>query len=85
MDKSEPFDSGDAAEWFKRFEICCNANTWDKENKALKLPTLVRCLQHGWSSAQMSKETTMPPRHKRTERMVPASVMSMDGFLKRSL
>ena len=50
----KPFASGDAVEWFKRFEICCNANTWDNEIKALKLPTWVRHLQHGWSSAQMS-------------------------------
>ena len=33
----------------------------------------------------MNKATTMLPRKKMTERMVPARFVSMDGFLKRSL
>ena len=35
------FASGDVAEWFKRFEICCRANEWNAATKALKLPTLL--------------------------------------------
>ena len=35
------FTSRDATEWFQRYEICCRANTWDEEKKALKLPTLM--------------------------------------------
>eukprot|EP00731_Ephydatia_muelleri_P019887 Em0012g712a len=37
----KPFASGDAGEWFKRFEICCKANAWDEKAKVLKLPTLL--------------------------------------------
>jgi len=35
------FDTGKASEWFQRFEICCRANGWDNDRKALKLPTLL--------------------------------------------
>ena len=37
----KPFASGDAKEWFQRFEICCNANRWNNDTKAVKLPTLL--------------------------------------------
>ncbi len=37
----KPFAAGDADEWFQRFEICCRANGWNEETKALKLPTLL--------------------------------------------
>ena len=37
----KPFASGDATEWFQRFEICCRANKWDDAVKAVKLPTLL--------------------------------------------
>ena len=35
------FASGDASEWFKRFEICCTANEWNAATKASKLSTLL--------------------------------------------
>ena len=37
----KPLGSGDAYEWLKKFEICCKANKWTHETKALKLPTLL--------------------------------------------
>ena len=37
----KPFASGDVTEWFQRFDICCKANGWNSETKALKLPTLL--------------------------------------------
>ena len=35
------FAEGDAAEWFKRVDICCRANEWDNGLKARKLPTFL--------------------------------------------
>ena len=35
----KPFASGDATEWFKRFEICSKANQWNDTTKAVKLLT----------------------------------------------
>ena len=37
----KPFFTGDITEWFQRFEICCKANGWSNETKAVKLPTLL--------------------------------------------
>ena len=37
----KPFSTGDITEWFQRFEICCRANGWNNEAKAVKLPTLL--------------------------------------------
>ena len=37
----EPFTEGDAAEWFKHFDICCRANEWDDGLKAKNLLTLL--------------------------------------------
>ena len=37
----KPFSSGDAKDWFQRFEICSAANGWKVKDQAIKLPTLL--------------------------------------------
>jgi len=36
-----PFSTGNAIEWFKRFELCCKVNKWNEEMQTIKLPTLL--------------------------------------------
>ena len=36
------FSSGDAKDWFQRFEICSAANRWKAEDQAIQLPTLLK-------------------------------------------
>ena len=36
------FSSGDADEWFTRFEICSMANDWNAATQAMKLTTLLK-------------------------------------------
>ena len=35
----KPFSSGDVVEWFQRFNLCSDANKWEDEVKAVKMPT----------------------------------------------
>ena len=35
------FSKGKPTEWLQKYEICCDANDWDNETKAKKLPTLL--------------------------------------------
>ena len=37
----KPFCSGDVVEWFQRFNLCSDANKWEDEVKAVKMPTLL--------------------------------------------
>ena len=37
----KPFTSGNFHEWFMCFDICSDANKWNDEVKAVKLPTLL--------------------------------------------
>ena len=74
-------------EWFKRFEICCKANAWDEKAKVLKLPTLLEgeALATWMELSEDEQGDYGAAKQKMIERMVPASFVSMDGFLKRRL
>ena len=76
------FSEGDPTEWFKRYEICCNANDWGDELKAKKLPTLLEGeALVTWlelTSEQQSNYTVS--KTKILERMGPVRFVSMDDF-----
>ena len=38
----EPLQDEDSRSWFKRFEVCAAANSWDDAKKLLRLPTLLK-------------------------------------------
>ena len=38
----EHLQDEDARSWFKRFEVCAAANSWDDAKKLLRLPTLLK-------------------------------------------
>lgn len=81
------FSEGDPTEWFKRYEICCNANDWGDELKAKKLPTLLEGeALVTWlelTSEQQSNYTVS--KTKILERMGPVRFVSMDDFHHRRL
>ena len=41
LNNASVFSSGDAKDWFQRFEICFATNRWKVEDQAIKLPTLL--------------------------------------------
>ncbi|KAL5503414.1 hypothetical protein EMCRGX_G010362 [Ephydatia muelleri] len=71
----KPFASGDAGEWFKRFEICCKANAWDEKAKVLKLPTLLEgeALATWMELSEDEQGDYGAAKQKMIERMVPVS------------
>ena len=83
----KPFASGDANEWFTRYEICCKANDWKDGTPALKLPTLLEgealavCLE--LSEEQQGNYETA--KKAICEAMMPMEFVSLDEFHRRKL
>ena len=38
----EPLQDDNARSWFKRFEVCCDANGWNEAKRLVRLPTLLK-------------------------------------------
>lgn len=83
----KPFTSGDAGEWFKRFEICSKANEWNDATKALKLPTLLEgealAIWLELSEGQQSDYKTTKERL--ISKMMPMGFASLEEFHRRKL
>ena len=83
----KPFASGDVAEWFTRYEICCKANKWTEGTPALKLPTLLEgealAVWLELSEEQQADYTTA--KEAICEAMMPMEFVSLDEFHRRKL
>ena len=77
------FSEGDATEWFKRYEICCNTNDWGDE----KLPTLLEGeALITWLQLTSEQQSSYGlAKSKILERMGPVKFVSMDDFHRRRL
>ena len=81
------FDTGKASEWFQCFEICCRANGWDNDKKALKLPTLLEgeALAVWLELTEDEQKDYAATKKKIIDAIQPMSFISLDDFHKRVL
>lgn len=83
----KPFNTGDATEWFQRYEICSRANSWDDEKKALKLPTLLEGEALAvWLELTEDEQTDYAvTKRKIIDAIMPVRFVSLEDFHKRAL
>jgi len=70
----KPFLSGEAKDWFQRFEICVTANGWKEEDQAIKLPTLLE------GEARLELMAKQQKNYSVTKREIQNVIMPM-GFV----
>ena len=83
----KPLATGDASEWFIRFEICSKANEWDNAKMALKLPTLMEgeALAVWLDIAEGEQADYKVVKEKVVEKMKPMGFVALEEFHKRKM
>ena len=81
------FSEGNTREWFQRFEICCRANGWNDEMKALKLPTLLEgeALAVWMELSEKEQQDIARAKEKMIKKMAPTEFVSLEKFQKRKI
>ena len=81
------FSSGDAREWFQKFEICSDANGWDGAKKAKKLPTLLEgeALAAWMELTEDEKKDFDVAKTKLIRKLAPLEFVSLEQFQKRAI
>ena len=83
----KPFASGNISEWFTRFDICCDANEWDNDKRATKLPTLLEgeALAVWLDLSAEEKNSYAKAKETLVSRITPNTFMTIEQFRQRKL
>ena len=83
----KPFSGGDVREWFLKFEICTDANGWDGEKKAKKLPTLLEgeALAAWTELTEDEKKDFDAAKARLIKKLSPLEFVTLEQFQKRAI
>ena len=81
----KPFSSGDVVEWFQRFDLCSDANKWEDEVKAVKMPTLLEgeALAAWLDLAEETKKDYETAKKQLIDGLMPIAFTLLDKFHAR--
>ncbi|KAL5494155.1 hypothetical protein EMCRGX_G015433 [Ephydatia muelleri] len=82
-----PLSSGDVVEWFQRFDLCSDANKWEDEVKAVKMPTLLEgeALAAWLDLAEETKKDYETAKKQLIDGLMPIAFTLLDKFHARKL